>query len=192
MTPDVLDPRPDTETLVAAALEQPFARVVDLGTGSGAIVLTLLAEHPAATAVGVDLSPAAIAVAQGNAERLGVAGRVALLQSDWFGAVTGRFDLIVSNPPYIAADEMALLSPEVRDHEPHMALTPGGDGLDAYRHIAAKAGAYLTKGGRILLEIGPTQASAVTGFLANAGFAEPVCLTDIDGRDRVIAANWPG
>ena len=192
VTPDVLDPRPDTETLVAAALEQPFARVLDLGTGSGAIVLTLLAEHPAATAVGVDLSTAAIAVAQGNAERLGVAGRVALLRSDWFGAVTGRFDLIVSNPPYIAADEMALLSPEVRDHEPHMALTPGGDGLDAYRHIAAKAGAYLTKGGRILLEIGPTQASAVTGMLANAGFAEPVCLTDIDGRDRVIAANWPG
>ncbi len=191
VTPDVLDPRPDTETLVAAALEQPFSRVLDLGTGSGAIILTLLAERPHATGVGVDLSPAAIAVAQQNAELLDVAGRVDLHPSDWFSAVTGRFDLIVSNPPYITADEMPHLAPEVRDHEPHMALTPGGDGLDAYRQIAANAGAYLTKGGRILLEIGPTQAVAVTEMLLHARFAAPHCRADLDGRDRVIAATWP-
>ncbi|MHC0052691.1 peptide chain release factor N(5)-glutamine methyltransferase [Actibacterium sp. D379-3] len=186
--PAVLDPRPETETLIELALAAPFSRVLDLGTGSGCILLTLLAERPGATGLGVDLSPAALAVARGNAARLGLVGAFAL--SDWFSAVTGRFDLIVSNPPYIAADEMAALSPEL-GHEPEMALTPGGDGLDAYRAIAAGAPAHLAPGGRLLVEIGPTQAHAVSALFARAGLENISTHPDLDGRDRVVAATWP-
>lgn len=191
VTPDVLDPRPETEVLVAAALSAPFTRVLDLGTGSGAILLSLLAERPQATGLGVDLSPAALAVARGNAVALGVDGRADFTLSDWFAGVAGRFDLIVSNPPYIAAGEMAALAPEVRDWEPHMALTPGGDGLDAYRAIAAGAPAHLAPGGRLLLEIGPTQGAAVAGLLQAAGFEGITLCADLDGRDRVVSANIP-
>lgn len=191
VTSDVLDPRPETETLVAEALAAPFARVLDLGTGTGAILLTLLAERPGATGTATDLSPAALAVAQGNAERLGLSDRASFLEGSWFTPVQGRFDLIVSNPPYIAAEEMAGLSPEVLNWEPHLALTPGGDGLDAYRAIAAGARAHLAPGGRILVEIGPTQGDAVAGLFAAAGLENPRILPDIDGRDRVIAAVNP-
>lgn len=189
VTPDVLDPRPETETLVAEALRLPFACVLDLGTGSGAILITLLAERAAATGVGVDLSAAALGVARGNARMAGVMGRAEFAPSDWFGSVTGRFDLIVSNPPYIAAAEMAGLAPEVRDWEPHLALTPGGDGLDAYRAIAAGAGAHLTPGGRIAVEIGPTQGAAVVALFLAAGLENPQVLADLDGRARVVTAN---
>lgn len=187
VTRDVLDPRPETEVLVAAALDEPFARVLDLGTGTGAILLSLLADRPMATGIGVDVSPAALAVARGNAVALGLGDRVALRQSDWFGAVTETgFDLILSNPPYIAADEMAGLSPEVRDWEPHLALTPGGDGLAAYRRIAAGAGAHLAPGGRLMVEIGPTQGQAVAGLFRAAGLGEVAIRPDLDGRDRVV------
>jgi len=192
VTADVLDPRPETETLIAAALNTRFSRLLDLGTGSGAIILTLLAEVPHALGIGVDLSAAALAVAQENATALAVQGRVELIQSDWFDAVNGRFDLIVSNPPYIAAHEMADLAPEVREHEPRIALTPGGDGLQAYRVIAAGAAAHMTPQARLLLEIGPTQAQAVSQMLTEAGFAGVQTLRDLDGRDRVIQARWPG
>lgn len=188
VTPDVLDPRPETETLVSAALDLPFARVLDLGTGSGAILLSLLAERPAARGLGVDLSPAALTVAQDNAMRLGVADRARLLISDWFTAVTGQFDLIVSNPPYIAADEMPGLSPEVRDWEPHLALTPGGDGLAAYRRIAADAMAHLQPGGRLMVEIGARQGPDVARLFTASGFTSVRILPDFDGRDRVVAA----
>lgn len=188
VTPDVLDPRPETETLIAAALASPFTRVLDLGTGSGAILLSLLAEHPGATGLGVDLSPAALAVASGNARALGLDGRTEFALSDWFAGVTGIFDLIVANPPYIAEAEMDDLAPEVRDHEPRMALTPGGDGLDAYRAIAAGLGPHLAPGGRVLVEIGPTQGSAVSALLAAAGLESPRILPDLDGRDRVVTA----
>ncbi|CAM5430196.1 peptide chain release factor N(5)-glutamine methyltransferase [Frigidibacter albus] len=191
VTRDTLDPRPETETLIAAALERRFARVLDLGTGTGCIVLTLLAEQPEARGMGTDLSPAALAVAAGNAAALGLAERVELVASDWFAGVAGRFDLIVSNPPYIAADEMAALDPEVRDWEPHLALTPGGDGLDAYRAIAAGAGAHLAPGGRLLVEIGPAQGAAVAGLFAAAGLGRIRVLPDLDGRDRVVSAEAP-
>lgn len=191
VTDATLDPRPDTETLVAEALRLPFAKMLDLGTGTGCILLSCLAERPAAHGTGTDISPGALQVATANAAALNLTARVTLLQSDWFSAVDGRFDLIVSNPPYIAADEMPGLAPEVRDHDPHLALTPGGDGLDPYRRIAAGAGARLLSGGRILLEIGPTQAAAVTQLLARAGFARITTLPDIDGRDRVISAEKP-
>jgi len=195
VTRDVLDPRPETETLVAAALEAPFARVLDLGTGSGAILLSLLAERPGATGLGTDLSDAALAVAQANARALGLAGRAAFRRADWFAGVAGgegaRFDLIVSNPPYIAADEMAALSPEVRDWEPHLALTPGGDGLAAYRALAAGAAAHLAPGGRLLIEIGPTQGPAVMALMAAAGLARLDLRRDLDGRARVVLAQHP-
>lgn len=191
VTPDVLDPRPETETLVAEALRGPFARVLDLGTGSGCILLTLLSERTEATGLGVDLSPAALQVAAVNCADLGLVPRVALAEGSWFTPVAGHFDLIVSNPPYIAGHEVAALSPEVRDWEPRMALTPGGDGLDAYRAIAAGVRQHLVSGGRILLEIGPTQGQAVLDLLAAQGLTDRRVLTDLDGRDRVVAAKCP-
>lgn len=191
VTRDVLDPRPETETLIAAALEAPFTRVLDLGTGSGAILLTLLSEAPQAAGLGVDLSEAALAVARQNAEGLGLQARARLCPSDWFSAVGGRFDLIVSNPPYIGADEMPGLAPETRDWEPHLALTPGGDGLDAYRRIAAGLRAHLAPGGRVLLEIGPRQADAVSALLRAAGLEQIAIRQDLDGRARVVTARCP-
>ncbi|WP_232622665.1 peptide chain release factor N(5)-glutamine methyltransferase [Pseudorhodobacter sp. MZDSW-24AT] len=187
VTPAVLDPRPETEVLVAEALRAPFARVLDLGTGSGAIVLSLLAERPEAEGVAVDLSAAALEVARANAQAQDLSARCAFHLGSWFAPVQGRFDLIVSNPPYIAAEEMAALSPEVRLHEPHMALTPGGDGLDAYRAIAAGVGAHLAPGGRLLLEIGPSQGAAVLRLMQAAGLRARL-IPDFDGRDRVVAA----
>jgi len=189
--PAVLDPRPETECLVAQALDAPFRTALDLGTGSGCILLTLLAERPGASGVGTDLSPGALALAGENARALGVGDRLQLVESDWFGAVDGRFDLIVSNPPYIAAAEMPGLQPEVRDHDPRMALTDGGDGLGAYRAIAAGAPAHLAPAGRLMLEIGPTQAGAVQALLAAQGLADIRVWPDLDGRDRVVSARQP-
>ena len=191
VTPDVLDPRPETETLVELALNEPFSKVLDLGTGSGCIVISLLMERPEARGVGTDISEKAVLVAGENAVTAEVAERLILPLSDWYDDVGGRFDLIVSNPPYIAADEMAGLSPEVRDYEPTGALTDHGDGLSAYRAIAAGALAHLTPGGRLLVEIGPTQASAVTAIFQAAGLEDVTTHPDLDGRDRVVAARAP-
>jgi release factor glutamine methyltransferase len=191
VTRDVLDPRPETETLVELALAEPFARVLDLGTGSGCILVTLLAERPEAQGVGTDLSPEALLIAGENAARHGVADRVILTPSDWFGDIGGRYDLIVSNPPYIAAEEMAGLSPEVRDHEPRGALTDEADGLSAYRAIAGGATRFLSPGGRLLVEIGPTQGPAVSRLFAEAGLERVAVHPDLDGRDRVVAARRP-
>jgi release factor glutamine methyltransferase len=191
VTRDTLDPRPETEILVQAALQRPFVKLLDLGTGTGCILLSLLADRPMARGLGTDLSAAALQVARQNAENLGLSDRVTLQESDWFDAVSGRFDLIVSNPPYIAADEMAGLSADVLNWEPHAALTPGGDGLQPYRAIALGAGARLIAGGRLLLEIGPTQAQAVSHLLAAQGFTAISVLQDLDGRDRVVAAQKP-
>lgn len=192
VTRDTLDPRPETELLVAAALERPFVKMLDLGTGTGCILLSCLAGMPFATGTGTDISEAALAVAAENAATFGLTRRVRFRCADWFAGVTGRYDLIVSNPPYIAEGEMAGLAPEVRDWEPRGALTPGGDGLDAYRAIAAGAGARLMAGGRLLLEIGPTQGAAVAGLLQRQGFAKPEIRQDLDGRDRVVIAARPG
>ncbi|WP_233491838.1 peptide chain release factor N(5)-glutamine methyltransferase [Nioella nitratireducens] len=191
VTPEVLDPRPETETLVATALDHPFDRVLDLGTGSGAIVVTLLAERPQATGVGTDLSPHAVQVARRNALSLGVEGRLSLTLSNWYASIAGRFDLIVSNPPYIAATEMAALSPEVREHEPRMALTDEADGLTAYRAIAVGALAHLRPGGWLMVEIGPTQGAAVSDIFRQAGLTEIGLRPDFDGRDRVVLARAP-
>jgi release factor glutamine methyltransferase len=192
VTQDTLDPRPETEILVAEALKQPFKTMLDLGTGTGCILLSCLADAPDAHGIGTDISPQALAVAQTNATALNLALRARFLQSDWFADVPGTFDLITANPPYITAGEMADLTPDVQNWEPHLALTPGGDGLAAYRAIAATALPHLTAGGRLLLEIGPTQARAVMAMLDAQGFANLRVLCDFDGRDRVVMAQNPG
>ncbi|MEY8831292.1 peptide chain release factor N(5)-glutamine methyltransferase [Sedimentitalea sp. XS_ASV28] len=188
---EVLDPRPETETLIEAALSKPFSRLLDLGVGSGCILVTLLAETPQATGMGVDLSEAACLQASANAVLHNVQSRAEILRSDWFEAVSGAFDLIVSNPPYIAQAEMPGLQDEVRQHEPEMALTDGGDGLGAYRAIAARALQHLSPGGRVLVEIGPTQAEAVSALLLAAGLGDADVIHDLDGRPRVIRASAP-
>ena len=185
--PDVLDPRPETETLIEAALSYPFQRVLDLGTGSGCILLTLLAENGGTSGVGVDLSDAALKVAHRNAEALGVTDRATFAQSDWYQGVVGQFDLIVSNPPYISLKEMASLAPEVQKHEPRMALTDEVDGLTFYRQIVSECMDQLEPNGRLLVEIGPTQAAAVSGMMDKAGLIDVTVLRDLDGRDRVVS-----
>ena len=187
---DVLDPRGDTETLVAAALEVPFDTVLDLGTGSGCIVTSLLAQRVQARGVGSDLSQAALSIAEKNAQALGVAERCRFLHSDWLEAVEGLFDLIVSNPPYIAADEMDALQPEL-SFEPRMALTDEGDGLSAYLSLIAEARAYLRPSGWLMVEIGHTQGKAIEQMFHRAGFASVKVLTDLDGRDRVVVGQNP-
>ena len=188
---DVLTPRPETETLVALALSEPFARVLDMGTGSGAILVTLLAERPQARGVGTDISAKAALIAGRNAARHGVADRITLPLSDWWRDVGSLYDLIVSNPPYIAADEMDALMPEVRDHEPREALTDEGDGLSAYRSITAGALDHLTPGGRLIVEIGPSQGQAIQDMFKAAGLAEVQVHPDLDGRDRVVIGRKP-
>ncbi|MGV6803825.1 MAG: peptide chain release factor N(5)-glutamine methyltransferase [Ruegeria sp.] len=189
---DVLDPRPETEVLIEAALSQPFDRVLDLGVGSGCILITLLAERSSATGIGVDLSEAACLQASANAVAHGVQERVDIRRSDWFENIGGTFDLIVSNPPYISLKEMDGLSPEVREHEPRLALTDEADGLGAYRRIAAGAPDHLIPGGRLVVEIGPTQADAVCRLFDAAGLSDVRVISDLDGRDRVIGARMPG
>ena len=194
----VLDPRPDTETLIEAALaliektgrrEEPL-RLLDLGTGTGCILVTLLDELPKARGFGTDLSPAALRLAEANARRLGVAGRASFLASDWLDAIHGEFDLIVSNPPYIASGEIERLAPEVAHHDPYLALDGGPDGLEAYRRIAAGAARLLAPKGAILVEIGASQAPAVAGLLHDGGFlvANDGPSFDLGGRPRVVVA----
>lgn len=190
VTPDVLDPRPETEILVECALKKPFSCVLDLGTGSGAIAVTLLAET-GAQGVASDISPAALEVAKRNAKLHGVDQNLLITLSDWCDAVLGNFDLIVSNPPYIALSEMSDISPEVRQ-EPRIALTDEGDGLAPYRKIAAGLPQYLAPGGRVLLEIGPTQAVEVHEILSAVDMVEISTVSDFDGRDRVVSARRPG
>jgi len=189
ISPEVLDPRPETEILVEAALAVPFERVLDLGTGSGCILVTLLAECDTARGVGCDLSQAACLQASANAVLHRVQDRAEIVQSDWFDDIKGQFDLIVSNPPYIAADEMDGLSDEVRRHEPEMALSDGGDGLGAYRRIAQGLMTHLSPGGRLLLEIGPTQGAAVIALMQKAGLTGLRLVPDLDGRDRVVVGS---
>lgn len=190
VTDKVLDPRPDTEALIELALSEPFSEVLDLGTGSGCILITLLAERPDTTGIATDLSTDALQVAEANAERFGVLPRAAFLCSNWLEIVGGQFDLIVSNPPYIALDEMPGLSAEVH-HEPRMALTDEGDGLSAYRIITRDAPAHLRPGGRLMVEIGPTQGHAVAAMFRKAGLEEVQVRPDLDGRDRVVLGRKP-
>jgi release factor glutamine methyltransferase len=188
---DVLDPRPDTETLIAAALDLGAqSRVLDLGTGTGIIGLTLAAEWPNAEVVCTDISEKALAVANHNKNALGVADKVTLLKSDWFEAVNGQFDLILSNPPYIALDEWDDLDFEVRTFDPRLALTDEADGLSAYRTLTQHAGLHLKTDGHLMVEIGHTQGSAVQALFNSARFIQIKCLPDMAGRDRVVKGVW--
>ena len=187
----VLDPRPETEILVERALQGDFDNVLDIGTGSGCIALTLLAEKRDATAIATDVSPDALKTALENAVSLEVSDRVTFVVSDWFHSVDGRFDLIVSNPPYIHPTEMNALSPEVAQCDPHLALTDFVDGLTGYREIAAHARGHLHPGGRVLVEIGPTQAKAVHKLFVNAGLVSIAVHPDFDGRERVVEGFLP-
>ncbi len=192
VTRNVLDPRPETEILIEVALQDAFASVIDLGTGSGCILLTLLAEMPEARGVGTDLSEDACRVAEDNMHALDLGERAAILRTSWADGIEGQVDLVVSNPPYIGLDEMDGLSPEVHDHEPHMALTDGGDGLSAYREISQQAAGLLRVGGRLIVEIGPTQSIAVAQMFADNGFEKVRVIQDLDGRDRVVSGEYRG
>lgn len=191
VTPDVLTPRPETEVIVDHVLRQfpegrPF-RILDLGVGSGAILLAILAERPAARGLGVDASEEALAVARDNAASLGMAGRIALLRGDWTaGLADADFDLVVSNPPYIATDVIETLDPEVRVYEPRLALDGGPDGLDAYRILAPEILRVLRPGGRFLVEIGYDQRAAVEALFRQAGALEVETLPDLSTHDRVV------
>ncbi len=190
VTPAVLDPRPDTETLIDAALARrprPGAkRLLDLGTGSGAIIVSLLAEWPDATGVATDLSAAALAVAERNAGRHKVNGRVGFVHGNWFEGVAGHFDLILSNPPYIPLGEIAGLAADVRDFDPPRALDGGPDGLEAFRRIAAGAGGHLAPGGVVLVEIGAGQSAAVEAIFAATGLTCQGRARDLGGHIRCL------
>ncbi len=191
VSPATLIPRADTETLVHAALaafpERSQVRtVLDLGTGTGALLLAALTEFSDAWGVGVDCSPAAAALAVRNARGNGLAGRAAFLCGDWAAAVNQKFDLVLSNPPYIELGEIAALMPEVAAYEPRAALDGGADGLAAYRTIVADLRRLLAPGGAAILELGQGQAAPVAAIARGAGFVAPSTLADLGGIARAL------
>jgi release factor glutamine methyltransferase len=169
-----------------ARLVPPGLRVLDLGTGTGAIIISILAERPRAVGLGTDVSAAALAVAQSNAERHAVLSRLKFVRGNWFEGISGPFDLIVSNPPYIPAADIAGLAPEVRVHDPRPALCGGADGLDAYRQIAAGARCHLAADGRVAVEIGAGQEKDVEALFSKAGMKISGQRRDLAGRLRVL------
>ncbi|MBD5528435.1 MAG: peptide chain release factor N(5)-glutamine methyltransferase [Lachnospiraceae bacterium] len=190
----VLVPRQDTEILVEEVLRelQDGMRVLDLCTGSGCILISLLRYSNGCQGVGADISPEALEVARRNAEKLlGGEREYIFLESDLMQRVEGRFDIIVSNPPYIRRGEIDTLMPEVRDNDPRLALDGGEDGLDFYRRIAAESPAYLCGGGQLYLEIGCDQGDAVQELLLQQGFREVNVVQDYAGLDRVVYGCWP-
>jgi release factor glutamine methyltransferase len=188
VSPATLIPRPDSETLIEAALaafpeRASVRRILDLGTGTGCLLLSALTEFPAAFGVGVDLSPAAAALAATNARRLNLAGRATFLAGDWGSAIAGGFDLILSNPPYIPAADIAGLERQVRDHEPRAALDGGADGFAAYRAILAALPGLLAAGGAAVLELGAGQAHKLIQLAEIIGFRAETRL-DLAGHER--------
>jgi release factor glutamine methyltransferase len=188
----VLDPRPDTETLIEAILDRlapgrsASRNILDLGTGSGAILCGLLSSLPNAFGIGVDISYEACAIARRNLAMAGFAARSAILCSDWTTSIRGFFDVIVSNPPYIPSSELSSLDPEVRAYDPHLALDGGTDGLESYRSLAPRLALLLAENGLVGFEIGAEQAARVTTILGAAGFETMAPIRDLAGRDRVV------
>ncbi len=186
-----LVPRDDTGTLVEAALAllpaDSAANVVDVGTGSGIVLLALARERPHITGAGVDVASDAVTQAQANAIGLGLDDRLTFFQSDWLDAVDGPLDMVVSNPPYIRSGDMAALAMEVREHDPALALVAGEDGLDAYRALLPQIATKLKSGGHALLEIGHNQAEDVSRLGEAAGLSHLSTAQDLSGRDRVVA-----
>ncbi|WP_395673631.1 peptide chain release factor N(5)-glutamine methyltransferase [Inquilinus sp.] len=197
--PATLDPRPDSETLVEAALaaipagrppsSQPL-RVLDLGTGTGCLLLAVLHDRPTAFGIGVDRSEEAARTARDNARALGLADRAAFTVGDWATALAGRFDLVLSNPPYIPDSDIATLEPEVREHDPHLALSGGADGLDAYRALAAALPDLLAPGGTAVVELGIGQAADVAALFRAAGLDIAGTPHDLAGIPRCVVATW--
>jgi release factor glutamine methyltransferase len=191
LSPETLVPRPDTETVVEAALalfpdRAGLQRILDLGTGSGCLLVTLLHELRDAWGLGVDRSPGALAIARRNARRNRVGERAAFAASDWTAALAGTFDLVVSNPPYVPTAELSRLSAEVRLHDPRRALDGGPDGLAAYRVILADANRLLTPSGTLVLEIGYDQEEALRSLADAAGLAVRRTARDLGGRPRAV------
>ena len=198
ITPDVLVPRPETETVVEGALDfvvrnglrMEKLRILDIGTGSGALLVALLNELPNATGIGTDISRAALEAAQINLAQFGFESRSSLIACDMAAGVEGQFDLVVSNPPYIARGEIASLAPEVRDYDPMMALDGGDDGLTAYRSISADAKRILAQGGRLFVEMGAGQEPAVRELFTKAGLVVGIARNDLAGTPRVLGAGF--
>ena len=192
VTPDVLIPRQDTETLVEEVLKNLHdgMRILDLCTGSGCILLSLLRYSNDCVGVGADLSKKALAVAEENAGALGLSAE--FVQGDLFEPVTGKFEIIVSNPPYIPSNVIPTLMEEVREHDPLIALDGKEDGLYFYREIIGKASEYLYPGGMLFLEIGCEQAEAVTELMKNAGYRDVTVCKDLAGLDRVVSGRYGG
>lgn len=193
VSPAVLIPRPETETLVLAALDElrtrPSARVLELGTGSGCIAVSIGKQCPDATIVAIDVSPDALEIAKANARRHGVEARIDFRQGDWFSPLGEEsFDLIVSNPPYVTTAEIETLAAEVREHEPRHALDGGPDGLAFYRRIAADGARHLASGGLVAVEVGANQAEAVVELFRAADLVPQNVLKDAAGIARVVLA----
>ena len=192
-----LEPRPDTELLVELAISglPQGGRLLDLGTGTGCIPISVLANRSDASALATDISTEALDVARRNAVRHGVLDRLVLAQGNWFEALSAQgregeqFDLVTSNPPYIASAVVETLAPEVKDFDPRLALDGGPDGLDPYRAIAARAQAFLVPGGQVLVEIGYDQGQAVSALFGEHGFDDIVVHKDLNGLDRVISGH---
>lgn len=190
ITPDTLDPRPDTETVVDAVLELrgtiAAPRILDLGTGTGCIPLAILRHWPDATATGIDIAPGAVSVAMENARALGLEGRARFSVENWEAGLGGQFDVVVSNPPYVTDADYAALAPEVRLYDPRAALIAGGDGLAAYRALLAPVAKILAPKGQVFLEIGVGQGDAVTGLAAAAGLRLLARRRDLSGIERCL------
>jgi release factor glutamine methyltransferase len=197
LSADTLDPRPESETLVEAVLarlmdRESTYRFLDLGTGSGCLLLALLSEYPRASGVGIDVAFGAAAAARHNAERFGLPERACFIVGDWGGALAGGFDAVVANPPYIATAELAGLPPEVRDHDPRRALDGGADGLAAYRAIAGQLPRLLMPGGLFIAEIGAGQAEMAAKIVMTAGLAVEDIAADLAGVPRALIARRSG
>ncbi len=196
VTSDVLTPRPDSETLVEAVLSvvpdrSASLRLLDLGVGSGCLLLSLLHALPHARGLGIDRSERALAVARENAEALGLADRAEMRAGDWGADLPDQYDIVVSNPPYIPSDDIEGLDPEVSEHEPWLALDGGRDGLDAYRTLAGELPFLVREGGWTALEVGQGQAAAVARLVRAAGFRIERVVADLGGVERVILARRP-
>ncbi|MDD5586047.1 MAG: peptide chain release factor N(5)-glutamine methyltransferase [Alphaproteobacteria bacterium] len=192
-----LEPRPDSETLVEAALSGIGdrglgIRILDLGTGTGCLLLALLHELPEASGLGVDIAPRAAEQARQNAERLGLQNRVEFRIGDWLEGINEKFDLIISNPPYVATPDIPNLMPEVRGHDPLAALDGGADGLDVYRLLIPKLPLFLNPNGLAVFEVGQGQAGTVSNLFRNAGFADIATHKDLGGITRCIRATNSG
>ena len=185
---NVLDPRPDTETLIDFVIEKPVKSVLELGTGSGAIAITLACEWKEVHVTAIDISEDALSLARSNAEKYNVQNKIHFLKSDWFETVRGSFDLIISNPPYIGLIEQDKISAEVLKFDPKIALFAGHDGLDAYRKIIPKLIKFLNPHGLVVLETGATQSNQVKYMMNAVGFIDAKIVEDLSGKDRLVTA----